>query len=184
MFSSFLICLYTYFFLLHNFMPFSYLHVVKKDSVEYMFTIFYRFLIAPIFLLIITLLNHLFTFITKVKLAEVERARSELQEKVIKLQQESENITQQLEDAELKASAALKAANAMESQLTESQQLLEEETRQKLALSSKLRQLESEKEALQEQLEDDEEAKKSFEKKIAELNFASQEYKKKAEEDG
>ncbi|XP_063701487.1 myosin heavy chain, non-muscle isoform X1 [Culicoides brevitarsis] len=119
----------------------------------------------------------------QVKLAELERARSELQEKVIKLQQESENITQQLEDAELKASAALKAANTMESQLTESQQLLEEETRQKLALSSKLRQLESEKESLQEQLEDDEETKKNFEKKIAELNTAAQEYKKKAEED-
>lgn len=122
-------------------------------------------------------------FFPQVKLAEVERARSELQEKVIKLQQESENIMQQLEDTELKASAALKAANTMESQLTESQQLLEEETRQKLALSSKLRQLESEKEALQEQLEDDEEAKKNFEKKIVELNFAAQEYKKKAEED-
>jgi myosin heavy chain 9/10/11/14 len=118
-----------------------------------------------------------------VKLAEIERARSELQEKVIKLQQENENISQQLEDAELKASAAIKSASQLESSLTESQQLLEEETRQKLALSSKLRQLESEKDALQEQMEEDEESKKSYEKKLAEVNFTLQEYKKKADEE-
>lgn len=122
--------------------------------------------------------------ISQVKLAEVERTRSELQEKVIKLQQEADNVSQQLEDAELKASASLKAANTMENQLTECQQLLEEETRQKLALSSKLRQLESEKDTLLEQLEEDEEAKKNFEKKIIELNVQMQDYKKKAEDDG
>jgi hypothetical protein len=116
-------------------------------------------------------------------LAEVERARSELQEKVIKLQQETESITQQLEDAEMKASAAIKSASNLESQLTESQQLLEEETRQKLALSSKLRQIESEKEALQEQLEEDEEMKKNYEKKLGDLNYTMAEMKKRAEEE-
>ncbi|XP_055526751.1 myosin heavy chain, non-muscle isoform X1 [Wyeomyia smithii] len=119
----------------------------------------------------------------QVKLAEVERARVELQEKVSKLQQETDVITQQLDTAELKASAAMKSATNMESQLTEAQQLLEEETRQKLALSSKLRQLESEKEALQEQLEEDEEAKKNYEKKLAELNFTIQDMKKRSEEE-
>ncbi|KAH8372005.1 hypothetical protein KR093_009695, partial [Drosophila rubida] len=119
----------------------------------------------------------------QVKLAEIERARSELQEKCTKLQQEAENITNQLEDAELKASAAVKSASNMESQLTEAQQLLEEETRQKLGLSSKLRQIESEKEALQEQLEEDEEAKRNYERKLAELTTQMQEIKKKAEED-
>ncbi|XP_065073344.1 myosin heavy chain, non-muscle isoform X1 [Ochlerotatus camptorhynchus] len=119
----------------------------------------------------------------QVKLAEVERTRVELQDKVTKLQQETENITQQLDEAELKASAAIKSASNMESQLTEAQQLLEEETRQKLALSSKLRQIESEKEALQEQLEEDEEAKKNYEKKLAELNFTIQDMKKRSEED-
>lgn len=84
----------------------------------------------------------------QVKLAEVERVRSELQERDTKLQQEIDNINEQLEEAELKAAAALKSAGTMESQLGETQQLLEEETRQKLALSSKLRQLESEKESL------------------------------------
>nr|NP_726506.1 zipper, isoform B [Drosophila melanogaster]AAM70805.1 zipper, isoform B [Drosophila melanogaster] len=119
----------------------------------------------------------------QVKLAEIERARSELQEKCTKLQQEAENITNQLEEAELKASAAVKSASNMESQLTEAQQLLEEETRQKLGLSSKLRQIESEKEALQEQLEEDDEAKRNYERKLAEVTTQMQEIKKKAEED-
>ena len=125
-----------------------------------------------------------YSFICQVKLAEVERARSELQEKVVKLQQETDNISTQLEAAELKASAAIKSASTMESNLTESQQLLEEETRQKLALSSKLRQLESEKDALQEQLEEDEEHKKNYEKKLNELNYTMQDMKKRNDEEG
>lgn len=154
----------------------------SKDEVEYLhvrFLLYMHLFVASIRLLVllICLLFH------KVKLAEVDRTRMELQDKVTKLQQESENMTQQLDEAELKASAAIKSASNMESQLTESQQLLEEETRQKLALSSKLRQLESEKEALQEQLEEDEEAKKNYEKKLAELNFTIQEMKKRSEED-
>ncbi|XP_031631624.1 myosin heavy chain, non-muscle isoform X2 [Contarinia nasturtii] len=119
----------------------------------------------------------------QIKLADVERVRSELQERDAKLQQEIENITEQLEVADLKAAAALKSAATMESQLTETQQLLEEETRQKLALSTKLRQFESEKESLQEQIEEDEEMKKNYERKLAEVNQQMQELKKKAEED-
>lgn len=45
--------------------------------------------------------------------------------------------------------------------------LLEEETKQKLALSSRLRQLESEKETLHEQLEEEEEAKRNLEKQAS-----------------
>jgi myosin protein heavy chain len=155
----------------------------KKDEVEYLNVRF--ILLALLQIRAAYVLFHLISlFLDKVKLAEIERARSELQEKVTKLSSESENITQQLEDAELKASAAIKSCSNMESQLTETQQLLEEETRQKLGLSSKLRQLESEKEALQEQLEEDEEAKKSYEKKLADLNVQMMELKKKAEEEG
>lgn len=36
------------------------------------------------------------------KLVDIERSRNELQDKVIKLQQETENILQQLEESELK----------------------------------------------------------------------------------
>ena len=46
---------------------------------------------------------------------------------------------------------------------------LEEETRQKLSLSSRLRQIESEKEALHEQLEEEEEAKKNLEKQVCKI---------------
>lgn len=66
-----------------------------------------------------------------------------------------------------RASAALKNQSAIESQFGETQAALEEETKQKLALSSKLRQLESDKEALQEQIEEEEEAKKNLEKQVS-----------------
>lgn len=47
--------------------------------------------------------------------------RSETQEKIVKLQNENEQALQQLEDAELKASTALKQAGAVEVQLVETQ---------------------------------------------------------------
>lgn len=49
------------------------------------------------------------------------------------------------------------------------QELLQEETRQKLNLSSRMRQLEEEKNALQEQQEEDEEARKNLEKQMLTL---------------
>lgn len=49
------------------------------------------------------------------------------------------------------------------------QELLQEETRQKLNLSSRIRQLEEEKNALQEQQEEDEEARKNLEKQLLTL---------------
>lgn len=49
------------------------------------------------------------------------------------------------------------------------QELLQEETRQKLNLSSRIRQLEEEKNALQEQQEEDEEARKNLEKQMLTL---------------
>lgn len=69
-----------------------------------------------------------------------------------------------------RASAVVKNQATIETQLGEAQAALEEETKQKLSLSSKLRQMESEKEALQEQLEEDEEVKKNLEKQVC-LNF-------------
>lgn len=66
-----------------------------------------------------------------------------------------------------RASAALKNQATIESQFAEAQAALEEETKQKLSLSSKLRQLESNKDALQEQFEEEEEAKKNLEKQVS-----------------
>lgn len=49
------------------------------------------------------------------------------------------------------------------------QELLQEETRQKLNLSSRVRQLEEERGGLQEQQEEEEEARKSLEKQVLAL---------------
>lgn len=49
------------------------------------------------------------------------------------------------------------------------QELLQEETRQKLNLSSRIRQLEEEKSNLQEQQEEEEEARRNLEKQLATL---------------
>jgi myosin protein heavy chain len=117
------------------------------------------------------------------KVVELERSRAELADRFAKLQQESDAIAAQLERAELKTSAATKSAAAMESQLSEAQTQLEEETRQKLALSSRLRQLESEKEALQEQVEEEEEMKKNFEKQIVAMTQNLTDAKKRIEEE-
>lgn len=46
------------------------------------------------------------------------------------------------------------------------QELLQEETRQKLNLSGRIRQLEEERNSLQEQQEEDEEARKNLEKQL------------------
>lgn len=50
------------------------------------------------------------------------------------------------------------------------QELLQEETRQKLNLSTKLRQMEDEKNGLQEQLEEEVEAKQNLERQVSTLN--------------
>ncbi|XP_026804698.1 myosin heavy chain, non-muscle isoform X4 [Rhopalosiphum maidis] len=117
------------------------------------------------------------------KFAESERSKNELIDRLSKLSNESESIVNQLEAAELKASAAEKSAGTMETQLQETQTLLEEETKLKLSLNSKLKQIESEKEMLQEQLEEEEESKKNMEKQIVALNLQITETRKKMEDD-
>lgn len=51
------------------------------------------------------------------------------------------------------------------------QELLQEETRQKLNVSTKLRQLEDERNSLQEQLDEEMEAKQNLERHISTLNI-------------
>ena len=63
----------------------------------------------------------LFAAEIQAKLVESERTRAELADRVSKLLNESESITNQLEQAKLKASAAVKSAGTMETQLTETQ---------------------------------------------------------------
>lgn len=54
--------------------------------------------------------------------------------------------------------------------LSAEQELLQEENRQKLSLSTKLKQVEDEKNSLKEQLEEEEEAKRNLEKQISTLH--------------
>lgn len=77
----------------------------------------------------------------------------------------------------------MKSQATTESQLAEAQAALEEETRQKLTLSSKLRQIEADKEALADQIEEEEEAKRQLEKQLLAVNVQLAEAKKKAEEE-
>uniref|UniRef100_A0A4W4GWX0 Myosin, heavy chain 10, non-muscle n=1 Tax=Electrophorus electricus TaxID=8005 RepID=A0A4W4GWX0_ELEEL len=63
------------------------------------------------------------------------------------------------------------------------QELLQEETRQKLNLSSRIRQLEEEKSSLQEQQEEEEEARRNLEKQLVTLQGQLCETKKKLEDD-
>lgn len=55
--------------------------------------------------------------------------------------------------------------------LSLAQELLQEETRQKLNVSTKLRQLEDERNSLQEQLDEETEAKQNLERHISSLNM-------------
>jgi len=58
----------------------------------------------------------------------------------------------------------------VESQLSEAQETLAEETKQKLAAQAKVRQAEEELASLREQIEEEEDSKKSLEAKVANLS--------------
>merc|ERR550534_867166 len=118
------------------------------------------------------------------RLAEAERGRGEGSERLVRLQAEIDSLSVQLVEAESKLTVALKSQTSIEQQLAEVQALLEEETRQKLALSSRLRQADSERESLVNQLEDEEESKRQLEKQITILSVQVIELKKRAEEEG
>merc|ERR1712008_586661 len=85
------------------------------------------------------------------KLAESESRSTEAQERLSKIVNEMDSMATQLQEAETRASQAGKSTDGLESQLSEVNANLEEETRQKLAVNSKLRAIENEKEHLLEQ---------------------------------
>ena len=89
-----------------------------------------------------------------------------------------------LSEAQNKASDAGKNIEALESQLSEANALLEEETRQKLALNSKLRNLKQANLVMTEQLEEEEESKRQLEKTLADVRTQLSDVKRKADEEG
>ena len=85
------------------------------------------------------------------------------------LQAELEGVQSACEKAESRAAVLAKQVTNLESQLTESQENIQEETRQKLAALSRQRQAEDEMANLKEQLEEEEESQKQLESKISSL---------------
>ncbi|TFJ99719.1 ribonucleoside-diphosphate reductase large subunit [Platysternon megacephalum] len=118
----------------------------------------------------------------QVKFTDGERVRTELAEKVTKLQVELDNITGLLNQSDSKSIKLAKDFSALESQLQDTQELLQEETRQKLSLSTKLKQVEDEKNSFREQLEEEEEAKRNLEKQISALQLQVADTKKKMDD--
>jgi myosin protein heavy chain len=104
-------------------------------------------------------------------------------DKYSKILTELEAMATALNEAENKANQASKASDSLESNLGEATALLEEETRQKLALNSKLRAMEQEKEVMSEQLEEEEETKRALEKQLFDSRSQLSELKKKADEE-
>ena len=83
------------------------------------------------------------------------------------LQAELEQSSGAFEEADMKAATLAKHMSSMESQLADSQEMQQEETRQKLALQTRLRQAEEGNVTLQDQLEEEEEGRKTAEAKLA-----------------
>ncbi|MFT7797773.1 myosin-9-like isoform X2 [Arapaima gigas] len=119
----------------------------------------------------------------QVKYADSEKQRIELAERVTKLQTELENSNSLLSEVESKSIKAVKDCSNVESQLQDVQEVLQEETRQKLSLSTRLRQLEDEQNSLREQLEEEEEGKRNAEKQVVALQTQLVEMKKKMEQE-
>ena len=92
----------------------------------------------------------------QMKLQESDKIGADSADKLSKVITELDLVSTALNEAENKASLASKNAEGLESQLSEATNLLEEETRQKLALNSKLRALEQSNASMTEQLEEEE----------------------------
>ena len=93
-----------------------------------------------------------------------------------------ENINQQWEEADSKATVLAKQMANLEGQLADAQDLLQDETRQKLSTQTKLRGMEDQVQSLQEQLDEEEEVKRQLESKVATTNAQVLDYKKRLEE--
>uniref|UniRef100_A0A452ICT6 Myosin heavy chain 14 n=1 Tax=Gopherus agassizii TaxID=38772 RepID=A0A452ICT6_9SAUR len=95
----------------------------------------------------------------QIRASEAERAKAELADRVGKLQSELDSVSGALGTTESKTTKLAKELATAESHLQDTQELLQEETRQKLALGSRVWQLEEEKGAVLEQLEEEEAVK-------------------------
>merc|ERR1712056_36329 len=104
-------------------------------------------------------------------------------DRLAKIIGEMESMGAQLQEAETRASQASKSTDGLESQLAEVTANLEDETREKLAVNSKLRAVENEKEHLLEQVEEEEARSKNLEKNLTQTTQQLQDARRKAEEE-
>ncbi|XP_003377654.1 putative myosin head [Trichinella spiralis] len=116
------------------------------------------------------------------RLGDLERLKAENSDQLAKYQTELENAQKAAEDAETKLTSATKELALVQLQSAELQDLLQEETRAKLLLQNKLRNLENDCSLVKEQKEELEESKQNAEKTIQALQLQMVELKKKNEE--
>ncbi|KAL5967023.1 Myosin-11 [Taenia solium] len=117
------------------------------------------------------------------KLEESERQRVDIEERFSKMQAELEVANKALEtsEAELAKLSRSDANNA--ATIAELKQSLEDETRAKLALQTRLRQAESEREAAKDALDEEEQNKQALEKHVQMLQQQMDDVKAKVAED-
>ncbi|OUC47204.1 myosin head [Trichinella nativa] len=119
------------------------------------------------------------------RLGDLERLKAENSDQLAKYQvgwTELENAQKTAEDTETKLTSATKELALVQLQSAELQDLLQEETRAKLLLQNKLRNLENDCALVKEQKEELEESKQNAEKTIQALQLQMVELKKKNEE--
>lgn len=117
------------------------------------------------------------------KLEESERQRADIEERFSKAQAELEAANKALEtsEAELTKLSHLDANNV--ATIAELKQSLEDETRAKLALQTRLRQAESEREVAKDALDEEEQNKQALEKHVQMLQQQMDDVKAKVSED-
>ncbi|XP_023819646.1 myosin-10 isoform X2 [Oryzias latipes] len=116
------------------------------------------------------------------RLAQADRDREDREERIHKLQTEIESLSGNLSSSDSKSLRLAKEVSNLESQLHDAKELLQDETRQKMALASRARALEDEKNGLMEKLEEDEERAKEMTRQIQTLSQQLAELRKQSEE--
>ncbi|ROL49888.1 Myosin-10 [Anabarilius grahami] len=116
------------------------------------------------------------------RLLQAEREREEREERLGKLQSELESLSNSLSSSDSKSHRLSKEVSSLESQLHDVQELLQDETRQKLALGSRVRALEEEKAGLMERLEEEEEKTRELTRQIQNHTQQLSDLKRQTEE--
>ncbi|XP_031708376.1 myosin-10 isoform X2 [Anarrhichthys ocellatus] len=116
------------------------------------------------------------------RLAQAEREREDREERVHKLQCEIESISGNLSLSDTKTLRLTKDVGSLESQLHDAKELLQDESRQKMALGSRVRALEEERNGLMERLEEEEERAKELTRQIQTHTQQLGELRKQSEE--